>query len=133
MLHLACALGDFNEALRVGRMHHVPQNGFVMRIVKALVRSDYWGWFKVREEIKTGDLGNGADDTRVYLERLMEMGADRIRFRALECLKKAYFEVEREFVEKLMGMEWGDVKGKFGLEWELSESGRKLTLRRRKT
>jgi len=110
VLHLVCEMGNFNEAYIIRRQFRVLCGngdagasctwGDVDAILRALVRNDYWSWAKLR-----GKVG-------LEMRRLMEMGEERVLKRAVACLGKTYFEVERGWVEGVVGMEVGEVMGR---------------------
>ena len=116
-------MGDFSEAYIIRRQFRLPSGGSganttctwedVDAILRALVRNDYWSWAKLR-----GKVG-------VEVMRLMEMGEEVVLKRAVGCLGKTYFEVERAWVERVVGMEVGEVKGRIeGADgWEVCGEG----------
>lgn len=120
VIHLACVLGDFNEAYIIRKQFRLRSDGDanttwadVDAILRALVRNDYWSWAKLRDKVG------------VKMRRLMEMGEEVMLKRVVGCLGKTYFEVERVWVEEMLGMEVEEVKRRFeGTgDWEVCGEG----------
>lgn len=122
-------MGEFNEAYIARREYRTEAGeagvkwGDVDTILRAAVRNDYWTWSRMK-----GRVG-------VEVRKLMEMGEERVVRRAVGCLGKAYFEVGREWVEGIVGMEVGEVRKRYSEDWEVvvgeEAKGEKVVVRRR--
>ena len=119
ILHLACVLKDYNEAWRVKRRLGVG-DGVVSKVLLALVQNNHWGWACLRKQAGS------------YVGRFMDMADGRMRERTAECLSKAYFTLEKEYVEKIMGLPWQAMGESHKGAWKLDEGANKIIVRRRK-
>jgi len=136
VLHLACVLGELNEAYLI--RHEFRNNGGTEEsnpqvkscwsnvdvILRSLVRNDYWSWSRIRQNVG------------LHSRRLMDMGEDLIRKRAVACLSKAYFELQRVWLEDVVGMSWVEFQRRY-IEgrvegWGVSENGEKVLTRSRR-
>lgn len=73
----------------------------------------------------------------IHIRRLMDMGEDAMCARAIQCLSKAYFEVQTAWLEDLLGMTWAEFTRKYNAEaeaggWEATEDEQKVVIRRRR-
>lgn len=106
ILHLACRVEDFRGAYEV-RWEFDIRDRRIDQVLRALVGGDWWSWRCAR---------NRVDQCR---GRLMDFAEERMRKQALEGIGRAFMRVERIWLEKVMGMEWGELRREFGVGWEL--------------
>lgn len=111
VLDLACRERDLAGAVAAERRWLKGEDGVVLRVLRALVRGE-WGclWGAWREA------GEGH-------RALMGCAVGRVREHVRGCLGRAYFEVERGFVERCLGMAWEEVVAEEGTGWEIGERG----------
>ena len=115
ILDLACRLKDFAEAFRI-RNHWRYRDEKVEGVLLALVRDDWISFWRLKDSIDG------------YQRAFMAWVEDEMRKHALKCLGKAYFTVEKAYVERCGGRSWHDLKALNGVGWELEES--KVIIRR---
>lgn len=110
ILHLACRVEDYRGAYEVRREFGVRDKR-VDQALRALVGGDWWGWRCAR---------NRVDQCR---GRLMDFAEGRMRRQALVGVGKAFMRVEKNWLERVLGMGWEELKGEFGVGWELEGEG----------
>ncbi|KAF1812791.1 hypothetical protein P152DRAFT_507149 [Eremomyces bilateralis CBS 781.70] len=119
ILDLACRQGDYAaaHALRV-RAGYADRR--VEGVVRALVRDDWVGFWRLWRAVDG------------YQRGVMEWAVEGLRVHVLKCFARTYFEVEKEYLERVTGEGWEGLV-KRGVGWELvkMENGReKIVIRR---
>lgn len=117
ILDLACRLGDYHTAFSVRSLYNIRDRR-VDAVLKALVRDDWVGFWRVRRRV---------DGHQRALLRFAEEG---VRLHALKCLAKTYFSVEKAFVQASADRDWVELV-RNGVGWELVE-GDRVVIRRPK-
>lgn len=129
VLHLACVLGDFNEAYLIRREFRAgleahgksakPENvdrTVPTSTVSTTTTSPSSSWATVdailcslvRNDYWAWSRIRCRMATNLHIRRLMDMGEHAMCARAVACLSKAYFEVQTVWLEDLVGMTWVD-------------------------
>jgi hypothetical protein len=117
ILDYACRLSDFHTAYLVKVAYGITDRK-LQTILHALTRDDWLSFWRIRKKVDG------------YQRAIVGFAENEMRIRALKCLGKTYFSVERGFVEKMADRDWSElVDG--GLGWELESSG-VVTIRRAK-
>lgn len=117
MVDLVCRQRQPAEAFWV-RNRHRYQDRQVDTIVQAVVHDNYH-LFRLAKR--------GASELQ---GKLMEHAEDGMRGRAARCLERAYFQVDRRFLEGVMALEWDQLHARYGPSWE--SDGETITMRRPK-
>lgn len=117
ILDTACRRRQLAEAFLL-RRHYGLRDSKVEAVLAALVHDKFVAFCRVKRAV---------DGHRA---RIMEWAEADLRTHALKCIGKTYLEADVEFVERMTGSTWDDLKNKHGVDWELDR--RTVTIRRAK-
>lgn len=115
VLDTACRRQDLAEAYSL-RHQHKLRDKKVNLILSALTHDNYILFRKIHRSVD----GHKA--------RLMEFAIDDVRMRTLKAFGRAYFSVEKEYLEIITGKPWDLLRSEDGCGWE--NDGDKIVIRR---
>lgn len=117
ILDTACRRRQLDEAF-VLRQQYGLRDAKVGTVLAALVHDNCVAFCRVKRAVD----GHKA--------RIMEWAEADLRTHALKCIGKTYMEVEVEFLERMTGSTWDELKKNDGVGWELDHT--RVTIRKPK-
>lgn len=106
ILDLACRQSDLAAAYDICNGYRYEDERLSM-LLHALAHDNWCVFWEIRSQV---------DD---YQKRLVELGDDRMRKIALNCLGKSYLSAEKAYVEKMTGRSWEQLKKQDKVTWGL--------------
>lgn len=106
ILDLSCRQNDLATAYKV-RCRYNHKDVRVGAVLKALVHANWYAFWKIKPLLSR------------HQQRLFEYGEEGMRRRALDCLGKSYLSVDKDFLERSVRREWGELKDESGINWQL--------------
>jgi hypothetical protein len=108
VLDAACRRTDLAEAYALRHAYRLRDPK--VDIVLASLLGDNWvAWRRVKKQV---------DGYRV---RLMEFAEPQVRAHTLKAFGRAYLSVPLGVLEAQTGTSWAELRGRFGVGWELGE------------
>lgn len=125
ILDEACRIGDLAEAHRQSlawnRYAHVQLvDAKVVSLLKSLVYDNWHQFWRIRRAVDG------------YQRSLMSWAEEPMRLHALKCVGRAYFTVDKMFIEQCTGSDWTSLL-EMGVAWELQHDGKSVTVRKPKS
>lgn len=117
VLDTACRRRQLAEAFALRRLYGV-RDAKVGAVLAALVHDNCVLFYRVKR---------GVDGHRA---RIMEWAEADMRVHALKCVGKTYMSVDVEFLERMTGATWDELKRNDGVGWELDQA--RVVIRRPK-
>ena len=117
ILDLACRQQQPAEAYRV-RARRGCRGRLVDAVLEAIVHGNYQLFHTAQR---------GASEIQA---RLMEHADDRIRRLAIQRLERAYFTVDKHYLNHVTGLKWEQLQHRYGLAWDTD--GERVIMRRPK-
>ncbi|PHH80844.1 hypothetical protein CDD80_6403 [Ophiocordyceps camponoti-rufipedis] len=118
VLDTACRRQQLAEAFALRRRYGL-RDAKVAAVLAALVHDDSLAFWHVKAAIDG------------HCARIMEWAEPDMRTHALKCIGSSYLTVDIDFLERLTGSTWDELKRDYGVGWELN--CRTVTIRKRKT
>lgn len=115
ILDAACRRRQLGEAHAIRRDFKVKDKNIFMAL-HALAH-DNWVLFRM--------IKRHVDQ---HKKRLLDYAEDDMRLHTLKCFGRTYLNVDLEYLEKVTGRTWDELKEKDGVGWELD--GERVTIRR---
>ena len=115
MLDLSCRQNDLATACKV-RCHYNHKDVRVNSVLKTLIHGNWYAFWKVKSFMSG------------HQQRLLEYSEEAMRRCALDCLRKSYLSVDRNFLERSTQRAWEELKDESDLNWQLEEDV--VTIRR---
>ncbi|KAK4121707.1 hypothetical protein N657DRAFT_577214 [Parathielavia appendiculata] len=140
ILDTACRRGDLAEAYSLynqqhhhrRRLHHhsttiassstcssPSSDTLKLKSILDALTSDNWvAWRRLKKQVD------------LYRVKLMEFAEHQVREHTLRAFGRAYLSVPVGVLEEQTGCGWAELKGRFGVGWELEEAGGKVVIRK---
>ena len=115
VLDAACRRGDLAGAYALRNRYRLG-DGKVDAVLRALVADNWVVWRRVKGQVDG------------YRAKLMEFAEGRVTGHTLKAFGRAYLAVPVGVLEEQAGHGWGELKGSFGVGWELD--GEKVVIRK---
>jgi len=115
VLDAACRRDDLGEAYGLRNAYRL-RDAKVDAVLGALARGDWVAFFRVKK---------GVDGHRA---RLLDFAEDGVRRHLLKAFGRAYLSVPLRFLEASSGLEWGELRRRYAVGWELD--GERVVIRK---
>ncbi|KAK4041392.1 hypothetical protein C8A01DRAFT_14852 [Parachaetomium inaequale] len=106
ILDSACRRGDLAAAYAL-RSRHGLRDAKVDGVLRALVGDNWVVWRRIKKQVDG------------YRARLMEFAEARVTGHTLKAFGRAYLSVPVGVLEEQAGCEWGELKGRYQVGWEV--------------
>ncbi|PFH55745.1 hypothetical protein XA68_17693 [Ophiocordyceps unilateralis] len=118
VLDTACRRHQLAEAFALRRRYGL-RDAKVGAVLAALVHDNCFAFSRVKRAVDG------------HCARIMEWAEPDLRMHALKCIGQSYLQVDVDFLERVTGSTWDELKRKDGVGWELDR--KTVTIRKRKS